>query len=208
MVLPGLPSLPVPVWQDSTRSWGISCISTILLPAAPRRNEGHFGSWLRPRLASSSSADGSEQGNSSCLSLEAAQSLGSSLPFSLLTASSLLTRAGPDPPAPAELAKAVSSEGRRFGSAALLSKDLLFPKQLLLAGMSMGISWLVTPQPARLALSVPGPPSHSPPSSLVTSCPLSIPHSDWPPVSPAPAAQVLEGAGAQFLAAPEHRHCC
>lgn len=67
----------------------------------------------------------------------------------------MITRAGPDPPAPAELAKAASSEGRRFGSAALLSKDLLFPKQLLLAGMSMGISWLVTPSlPAWLCLSL------------------------------------------------------
>lgn len=63
-MLPELPSLPVPVWQDSTRGWGISCIPTLLLPAAPRRSEGHCGSWLRPRLASSSSADGSEQGNS------------------------------------------------------------------------------------------------------------------------------------------------
>lgn len=155
VVLPGLLSLPVPVWQDSTRSWAILCIPTILLPAAPSRSERHCSGWL----TSPSSADGSKQDNSSCLSLEAAQSLGASLPFSALTASSLrhamITRAGPDPPAPAELAKAVSSEGRRFGSAALLSKDLLFPKQLLLAGMSMGISWLVTPSlPGCLCLSL------------------------------------------------------
>lgn len=169
---------------------------------------------LRPRLASSSSADGSKQGNSSCLSLEAAQSLGASSSLSLLTASSqrcaMITRADPDPPAPAELAKGVSSEERRFGSAALLSKDLLFLKQLLLAGMSMGISLARDSQPARLAPSVPRPLSRSTPSSLVTSSPPSIPHSDWPPVSLAPAAlaghEWWEGAGAQLLAPPEHRH--
>lgn len=43
VVLPGLPSLPVPAWQDSTRSWGTSCNPTSccqLFPEGARGIEG------------------------------------------------------------------------------------------------------------------------------------------------------------------------
>lgn len=52
----------------------------------------------------------------------------------------MITRAGPDPPAPAELAKEMSRKRSHFGSPALMSENLLFLKQPLLAGLSVGIS--------------------------------------------------------------------
>lgn len=84
----GLPPLPVPAQQHGTRSSGVSSIPIILLPAAPllcsQEERGAGEGWPRPRLTSSSSGGtGLKQGDSSCLSLGAAQSLVLASVFSL-----------------------------------------------------------------------------------------------------------------------------
>lgn len=76
---------PFPARQDSTRSWGISSIPIVLLPAAPLLcspggSRGQVGGWPRPRPTSSSSAHpGPKQGDSSCLSPGAGQGLAATI---------------------------------------------------------------------------------------------------------------------------------
>lgn len=196
VVLIGLPSLPVPARQNSTRSWGVSSIPIVLLPASallPGRSEGQGGVWPRPRPTSSSSADlGPEQGNSSCLSPEAAQSLGAAITvFSssfCLTASSqrctTITQAGPNPPAPAEMAKGVSSEGSRFGCPVLPREDRLLLKKPLLAGVCghLPSSWLPAQgdrQPGCPCLSLGPHPAAPPPHHPCPPHQLSSKHPPW-----------------------------
>lgn len=111
----------------------------------------------------------------------------------------MITRAGPDPPAPAELAKETSRKRSRFGSPALTSENLLFLKQPLLAGMPMGVSPPRGPQPGVMASQADPVCPHAPKPQHP--CPPHQLSSEHPPQQPA-----VHARGASAL--PRPSSCC